>query len=77
MDDKTQKCDQCGGIFPETEGKYWIPQHAALPLLNSKELKEPMSGFRCKHCDKKSKRRLCFILICIALLFGIIIVFSL
>lgn len=77
MDEKTQKCVQCGRIFPETEGKFWIPQHAAVPLLNSKYLNEPVSGFRCKHCDKKSKRRLYLILITIALLFGIIIIFSL
>ena len=77
MDEKTQKCVQCGRIFPETEGKFWIPQHAAVPLLNSKYLNETVSGFRCKHCDKKSKRRLYLILISIALLFGIIIIFSL
>lgn len=77
MDKKTQKCIQCGRIFPETDGKYWIPQHAALPPLNSKYLKEPISGFRCKECDKKSKQRFYFFLLFIALLFGLIIIFSL
>ena len=77
MDEKTQQCVQCGRIFPETEGKFWIPQHAAVPLMNSKYLNEPLSGFKCNHCDKKSKRRFYFFLIFIALSCGIIILFSL
>lgn len=77
MDEKTQKCVQCGEIFPETEGKYWIPQHAAVPFFSSKYYSEPISGFRCKQCSKIRKRRFYFFIIFITILFGIIILFSL
>jgi hypothetical protein len=54
-----------------------MPQHAAIPFLNDKYFNEPISGFRCKQCDKKGKRRIYFFLVFIAVLFSIVIFFSL
>jgi hypothetical protein len=77
MDEKTLKCVQCGESFPESEGKLWIPHHAAIPFLGNKYFNEPISGFRCKRCNNMGKRRFYFFLVFIAVLFSIIIIFSL
>jgi hypothetical protein len=76
MVEKIQKCVLCGESFPETSGKYWIPQHAAITLLGGKYPGEPISGFRCKKCSHKGKRRLLLFISFMALLFTIIILFS-
>jgi hypothetical protein len=76
MDEKIEKCIQCGESFPESDGKFWSPQHAAIPFLSSKHYSEPISGFLCKKCSKRGKHRFYFFLLFLALLFVFIFLIS-
>jgi hypothetical protein len=76
INEKSKTCVQCGEVFSEKEGKYWIPSYLPLPFLKNKFFGEPISGFRCRKCNDKGKVRFYFFLILVGLLIYFIILKS-
>ncbi len=67
MTEKPDICIQCGKEIPEGEGKFWIPQHAAMPFMETKHLKEPRAGRHCKQCRDRGKYRF-YVLVVVAMI---------
>ena len=73
MSAKPAICMHCGKEIPEGEGQHWIPQHAAMPFMETKHLKEPIAGLRCRQCRQRGRYRLYILAVVILILIVFVI----